>query len=462
MKKSFGNSLFRINFSRSGVSYSFGVKGARLNVSQRGTYVSFGSNGIYYRKKISGNNPHEHSNPYLPPAPALIPEPVDRHTITSTNIENITDTDSQDFINELTEKGKKIPYYKWLGIVPMTISAMLLLYVFFSTKTLHPATTSETKYFINTSSDVNIRNAPDKKSEVSGVLGAGDQRELLSDTNKDWYKISNNGHEGYVSKKITEKKAVTTTREINPGLNNSLYEIHPFIFWLCAIIFAAIAIPWLRYLKRTDRKRLLVQIHYDIDEKVGEVYEKFVHHFSSLLQCRKTWQYLHSQRTYDYKYTSGAGQLITRKPLTKISADKKPSRIFETNVQIPYLGLINTELYFFPERLIIKRGDQYGGIMYRNIDCDETITHFIETEGVPADSIVVGHTWRFLNKNGTPDRRFNNNYKIPICKYSEYYFTSASGLNEKIVTSKVNALQEFVRYVRAIGMLQKHINHHSS
>lgn len=45
---------FRLNFSKSGVGVSTGVKGARMSFGPRGTYVNLGRNGIYYRKKIGG------------------------------------------------------------------------------------------------------------------------------------------------------------------------------------------------------------------------------------------------------------------------------------------------------------------------------------------------------------------------------------------------------------------------
>lgn len=43
---------FRLNFSKSGVGASFGVKGARISSGPRGTYVNVGSNGFYYRQRI--------------------------------------------------------------------------------------------------------------------------------------------------------------------------------------------------------------------------------------------------------------------------------------------------------------------------------------------------------------------------------------------------------------------------
>jgi hypothetical protein len=465
-RKSLGTGLFRLNFSKSGVSLSTGIKGARVNFSSRGTYVNFGSHGIYYRKKISGfgqkgytNNPTNYT-----------PTTYEQHTITSSDVEEITDTDSQEFINELTEKGKKISYVNWFGILPLIITVAILFYSFFSkestTKSQVPELQiTETKDFIKSisSSNANIRKNPDKTSTILGVVNPGEKFELIDANQTDWYKISFNGKEGYVSKKFSEKTTVTTPLEVTSpptiitNTSISLFDKDPSLFWIYFTSLAVFFSILFYYLKKADNKRLLVEIYYEIDENIKEVYEKFVYHFSGLLNCSRVWQYLHSQRTNDYKYSSGAAHTITRKPLSKISTNKTPSKIFRTNVQIPYLGLINTELYFFPERLIIKRGNEYGAIMYKNVECFSNITRFIESEGVPSDSEIVGHTWRYLNKNGSPDRRFNNNRQIPICLYSEYSLQSNSGLNEKISTSKVGGIDEFLLYIKAIGHLQKNI-----
>lgn len=47
--KSFGP--IRLNFSKSGIGFSTGVKGARMSFGPKGTYVNLGANGAYYRKK---------------------------------------------------------------------------------------------------------------------------------------------------------------------------------------------------------------------------------------------------------------------------------------------------------------------------------------------------------------------------------------------------------------------------
>lgn len=48
--KSFG--LLKLNFSKSGIGMSFGVKGLRISKNSKGTYLNAGKNGVYYRKKI--------------------------------------------------------------------------------------------------------------------------------------------------------------------------------------------------------------------------------------------------------------------------------------------------------------------------------------------------------------------------------------------------------------------------
>src|SRR6185437_14394300 len=85
-----------------------------------------------------------------------------------------------------------------------------------------------------------------------------------------------------------------------------------------------------------------------------------------------------------------------------------------------------------------------------------------EESGVPADAQVVGHTWRFLNKDGSPDRRFNNNRRIPKCQYSQYHFLSATGINEIITTSKLGHLTILRRSCGQSGNANDSLPYHLS
>ncbi len=59
----------RVNFSKSGVGLSAGVKGFRVSTNSRGTYINAGRGGFSYRQKIGGpwgssqNGPMARSTP---------------------------------------------------------------------------------------------------------------------------------------------------------------------------------------------------------------------------------------------------------------------------------------------------------------------------------------------------------------------------------------------------------------
>lgn len=360
-RKSFRSGPFRINLSKSGIGYSFGIKGARISTGPRGTYVNFGANGIYYRKKISPNNEQNYRRTpvYQPPTNF----DTTKHTITSGLIDTLTDTDSKEFIDELTEKSQKISYLNWFGITPTIIFFIIMVSLNF------------------------------------------------------------------------DKSSFLFLTFFFLGLGALLY--------LCS------------FLHKKDKERLTIEIHYVIDNNVKEVYTKFIQFFNEITLSSKCWQYLHAEKTNNYKYHSGANNIINRIPINSISPDKKPLKFFKTNIQIPNIQLRNTDLYFFPERLVIKRDDKYAAVFYKNLTIGASTSRFIESEGVPSDSKIVDYTWRYLNKNGTPDRRFNNNHQIPICLYSLYVIESETGVYEIISTSKVGAFDNFAKIIGAISELQK-------
>lgn len=45
---------FRLNFSKSGIGVSAGIRGARVSIGPKGTYLNLGTNGVYYRQKLGG------------------------------------------------------------------------------------------------------------------------------------------------------------------------------------------------------------------------------------------------------------------------------------------------------------------------------------------------------------------------------------------------------------------------
>src|SRR5262249_28138346 len=87
---------------------------------------------------------------------------------------------------------------------------------------------------------------------------------------------------------------------------------------------------------------------------------------------------------------------------------------------------------------------------YEDCDISASTTRFIESDGAPTDAHVVDETWRYVNRNGGPDRRFSNNRRLPICVYGQIDLKSKSGLNVRIHCSRAEVARDFAMRVLAL------------
>jgi hypothetical protein len=397
--------------------------------------------GVRYRRKIN-----EHSTLPKHNTPAQDNKSSLPHSITSAPISQLTDAESMDFIHELTEKSRKRSYVKWIGI-PLTLCYLIFLTSHYQQET---RTVESKNYFLKINSEtINLRQKPNAQSRTLETLTGEVKLNVLDSSNPGWYKVSALDTIGYVSKKL-----VSMDSTVVDSHTYTLQDDHPDsfagLFWAGLLAGISLCI----YLRKLDKKRLTIEIYYEMDEKIKQVHQRFLQHFAEIMLSGRVWQYLHTQNTIDQKHHAGASKLITRIPIKTIRTDKKPERFFRTNVAIPNIQLRNSDLYFFPERLVIKRGKTFGAVFYKHLSISGTDSRFIEDGVVPRDAEIVDRTWRYLNKNGTPDKRFKDNPELPVCLYSQYHLSSPTGINELLTTSKKGAFDNFVKFLTAIGELQ--------
>lgn len=116
----------RLNFSKSGMSVSSGVKGARMTFVPRGTFVSVGGNGVYYRKKLgsSTKNTLSHDNSYARRASSC---GTDNCSQTVDAIKVQARTDGPSVTNQAIVKDiKRVRLFNWLWAA---LSVLLMAYV---------------------------------------------------------------------------------------------------------------------------------------------------------------------------------------------------------------------------------------------------------------------------------------------------------------------------------------------
>jgi len=222
------------------------------------------------------------------------------------------------------------------------------------------------------------------------------------------------------------------------------------MFYPYALVLALLGGGLTYWLYRRAETRLTTVLMYDLDDIAVQVFEKFTEDFDELSSCRKAMNIDTQGVIYDWKRHGGAAYEVKSGPAH--FGYGTPKRI-KTNVSVPYIaGGLNT-VYFFPDLVLICQKKRVGGLDYRNVSIQFHHQRFQEAEQVPSDALVVGSTWRFVRRDGGPDRRFNNNRQIPIVNYQAMVISGPGNFQKVLYLSKNIVRDRFLAATHALGKL---------
>lgn len=192
---------------------------------------------------------------------------------------------------------------------------------------------------------------------------------------------------------------------------------------------------------------------FDLPENLKDSFGRICDALAALSHSQRIWDTVSVIATDRFRERTTAAQSIQRRP---VAVSLGSCELIESSVKVPRLMNANGgELFLYPAFILYFVSSQSFALLdIRDLRLDYNSVSFIEEEAVPADAELIGHTWKKANKDGSPDRRFANNYQIPILKYGDIRFTSNSGLNEAYMISHA-ALAErfadaFTNYQRAL------------
>lgn len=237
------------------------------------------------------------------------------------------------------------------------------------------------------------------------------------------------------------------SREIVEEIN-ARYRKLPL--WPLGVIAGIVLYPWISIyslfaaaplvmlLALVDRKRKTTVIVYEFDASAGEKFHAFCDAFEELMRADRKWHVAASGHVgeKERKVHAGAEHVVRRTP---IRIGYSLPKYVRTNVKVPCVPVGRQRLYFFPDRVLIVENRKAGAVSYGKLTLERANVEYIEEEDVPKDTRVVGHTWKYVKKDGGPDKRFKNNRQLPVCLYAELWFRSDTGLNEKILVSAPDA-----------------------
>jgi hypothetical protein len=187
----------------------------------------------------------------------------------------------------------------------------------------------------------------------------------------------------------------------------------------------------------------------ELPESVKASFARFADSFAMLARSTRIWDTVSHKAINQFAERTLATRAIERKPV-KFHLGR--CSVIQSDWQVPHLENANGgDIYLFPLFVVYFAGEHSFALLeYKDVQFSVNATRFHEEETVPTDSQVVGRTWAKTNKDGSPDRRFKENYEIPVVQYGKLTLQSATGLNEEYMFSNLASGETFAKEWNAL------------
>ena len=201
-----------------------------------------------------------------------------------------------------------------------------------------------------------------------------------------------------------------------------------------------------------------LDIDFKFDDEIKNDYHSLRNSFEKLCGVHSIWDITSEQENDRYKTRSAASYSVN-----KVNVRFDITSLDFINTKHDALKIHNAnggDLYFYPGFIAMKAkgSDEFGLIDYRDLTIEHHPQKFIEMAHVPSDTKTVGNTWKYVNKNGQPDKRFKDNHQIPIVLYYDFNMSSKQGLKEGYQFSNPDVGQQFslalIKYQEVLSKLK--------
>lgn len=228
----------------------------------------------------------------------------------------------------------------------------------------------------------------------------------------------------------------------------SLFSQDP-VFVVVSLVLFGIAFSVGRMI---DIPRRNVVFAYDLAPDMEDRYKALVDSIDVIGRSSKLWFVKASgdiTSLHAWKKHAGASGLVDTKE-TSISYILPPG--VASNITPPMIVVDGKNCYFFPDCVLVEENKRFGAVRYESLRTAIRDQRMI-MDVAPSDASVVGQTWKYVNKNGGPDRRFNDNRQLPICLFDEIAMVSDGGFKGLLQISKHGSSKGFGAATEEIGRI---------
>lgn len=192
---------------------------------------------------------------------------------------------------------------------------------------------------------------------------------------------------------------------------------------------------------KEDLKNCKIEINENIPENVFKKYNLLIQEFKTLIKSDFKWDITSQTSTNQFRERTTATFTVEKRKAV-IKFKELPIIKSETKPMV-FITSQGTETYLYPTFVLVKSFNGFGIVDYKDLKFEYSSTRFNEEDVRPKDSNIEGYTWHKANKNGGPDKRFADNYQIPVYRYGEIKFNTSKGLNQFFMISNNNATTYF-------------------
>lgn len=161
-----------------------------------------------------------------------------------------------------------------------------------------------------------------------------------------------------------------------------------------------------------DHSRRNVKFRYRIEGAGKDAFDRINSVLDEIHACKQLLLLKGRVHFEDTRYSAG---MKSKAELIPVELNRANPPLMDLDFTVWHIKAFNVDYFFMPDHLLVYQGAHAGGVSYNNVNFEIGFEEMLAQGNIErtVESRVIGSTWRFVNKDGSPDKRFNNNVEIP-------------------------------------------------
>lgn len=224
------------------------------------------------------------------------------------------------------------------------------------------------------------------------------------------------------------------------------------VFPIAVLLFLA----WL-FIKKSVGK---MKVDYELDDVVQTQYYKLCNAWLTAFGSMGVWQISQTCITNNKKDNCGAKIALNPVPITE-KIRKKISPDIRTNIEPVCVPIVNDkgkckgQVLILPDRVLISKGSTLAAIELRDIKT----TVSVQPMAIPSSSLyqrdakIVGYKYMHENSDGSADKRFKDNPKLPIINYGRIDVVANGSAIISLLFSNITSIESIEKDLSAENLM---------